>query len=81
MKCVNAKAHVVKWGVRALGQNTYVFPADLRIIFQSNEATLEARFTTPTLKGVLSSHESVTGILSNNPMMVPPFSVFMNFHP
>ena len=33
------------------------------------------------LKGVLSSHKSVTGILPNNPTMLPPFSVFMNFHP
>ena len=33
------------------------------------------------LKGVFSSHKSVTGILPNNPTMLPPFSVFMNFHP
>ena len=33
------------------------------------------------LKGVLSSHKSVTGILPNNPTMLPPFSVFINFHP
>ena len=33
------------------------------------------------LKGVLSSHKSVTGILPNNPTMLPAFSVFMNFHP
>ena len=32
-------------------------------------------------KGVLSSHKSVTGILPNNPTMLPPFSIFINFHP
>ena len=31
------------------------------------------------LKGVLSSHKSVTGILPNNPTMLPSFSFFMNF--
>ena len=33
------------------------------------------------LKGVLSSYKSATSILPNNPMMLPPFFVFMNFHP
>ena len=33
------------------------------------------------LKGVLSSHKSVTDILPNNPTMLPPFSVFRDFHP
>ena len=32
------------------------------------------------LKGVLTGHKSVTGILPNNPTMLPPFSFFMNFH-
>ena len=32
------------------------------------------------LKGVHSSHKSVTIILPNNPLMLPPFSVFTNFH-
>ena len=36
--------------------------------------------TNSFLKGVLSSHKSVTGILLSNPTMLPPFSVFMNFH-
>ena len=30
---------------------------------------------------VLSSHISMTSILPNNTAMLPPFSVFMNFHP
>ena len=33
------------------------------------------------VKGVLSSHKNVTSILPNNPTMLPPVSVFMNFHP
>ena len=33
------------------------------------------------LKGVLSGHKSVTGMLPNNPKMVPPFSFLKNFHP
>ena len=33
-----------------------------------------------SLKGVLSSHKSVTDILPNNPTILPLFSVFMNFH-
>ena len=40
------------------------------------------RSTPNRLKGVLSSHKSVTGILPNNPTMLPPFLfVCMNFHP
>ena len=31
--------------------------------------------------GPLSGHKSVTSILPNNPMMLPLFSIFMNFHP
>ena len=33
------------------------------------------------LKGILSSHKSVTVILPYNPSMLPSFSFCMNFHP
>ena len=33
------------------------------------------------LKGVSSDHKSVTSILPNNLMMLPLFSLFMNFPP
>ena len=32
-------------------------------------------------KVIHDNHKSVTGILPNNPAMLPAFSVFMNFYP